>query len=352
MKSLNTIGLEAWGRASNEGLLITDTQGRVEALNPRLQTLFGLEHIPESIHELIAATRASLPELAAVFDSDHSDDASRWGSVRVHHPVIQRLYWEQIPLKVDGQRVGLCTIFRDSAPQADRDTSRQAFLAMISHDLRTPLSAILGFSELLRYNRDSLPGEVQQELLESINRNANDLSRFTQLALDVMYLEANVESLQTEPVALDQFVQQWLADALHRIPSDKLLFRNGVASRVPARISPSALHRILQILVDFALAESPAEHPVELSLEFNTVRAHIGIRHQAPNLTHAEAAGLFTLFQSRDVSAHTRPQFHRVQLYVANLLAERQQGLLTLREGPDSTYMLDLALPLELPNNN
>lgn len=352
MKPLTKLGLKAWERASNEGLLITSIEGRIQTLNPRLKALFGLDQIPASIADLITATRASMPELGTVFDAALGANAPRWGSVRVHHPVMLRLYWEQIPLLEDGQPAGLCTIFRDSAPQADRDLSQQAFLAMISHDLRTPLSAILGFSELLRYNQESLPDEVQQELLESIIRNANDLSRFTQLALDVMYLEANVESFQTEPVPLEQFVAHWLSDAVHRIPADQLLFHNGVTSPVPARISPSALHRILQILVDFALAESPAGRPVELSLYFNTVRAHIGIRHEAPNLTQEDAAGLFTLFPARDLTEHTRPQFHRVQLYVANLLAERQHGLLTLREGPESTYQLDLALPLESPSSN
>lgn len=348
MELLDTLGLDAWWRASSEGLLITDLDGWIRSINPRLLALFGLKETPASLQELVAATRGTLPELATAFDIDRPAGALRWGSVLVHRPMLQRLYWEQIPLEDNGQPAGICTIFRDTTTQTDRDVSRQAFLAMISHDLRTPLSAILGFSEMLRYNREALSNEVQQELLDSIIRNANDLSRFTQLALDVMYLEADIESLETEPVALDHFVQQWLNDAMHRIPAGQVLFRNGVSVPLPVRTSPAALHRILQILVDFALAESPTGHPVELSVDFNTVRAHIRIRHEAPHLAPADAAGLFKLFQPRDLSEHARPQFHRIQLYVANLLAERQHGMLTLLSEPDAVYQLDLALPLEI----
>jgi hypothetical protein len=48
----------------------------------------------------------------------------------------------------------------------------------------------------------------------------------------------------------------------------------------------------------------------------------------------------------RDLSESGRPQLHRMQLYVASLLAERQQGYLTLRGRDDSYYQIDLALPL------
>jgi len=347
MESLKTLGLEAWQRASSEGLLITDPDGTIQSINPRLKALLGLEDTPVSVKELVDASRGALPELATVFEIDGAASLPRWGSVLVQRPMTRRLYWEQIPLEADGAPAGSCTIFRDTTTQAARGGVRQAFLAMISHDLRTPLSAILGFSEMLRYNRDALSTEMQQELLDGIMRNANDLSRFTQLALDVIYLEANVESLETEPVALVRFVQEWLNDALHRTPPQQLIFCNGVAAASPVRISPSALHRILQIVVDFALAESPAGHPVELSVDFNSIRAHIRIRHEAPNLTPADAASLFELFQPRDLSEHARPQLHRVQLYLANLLAERQNGMLTLLREPDAIYQFDLAFPLE-----
>lgn len=348
MRSLNLLGLETWRRASSEGVLVTNATNQVEDANPRLKELLHLDYDPATVQDLLAATRASMPELASILDFDPAPRAARWGSVLVHGSVPVRLRWEQMPLFDGGEPVGVCTVFRDVTAQAERDLSKQSFLAMISHDLRTPLSAILGFSELLRSNRDALPAEVQEELLDSIVRNATDLNRFTQVALDVMYLEANVETFETEAVALDRFMRQWLADAAHRFPAEQLIFRNGVSPAYPARIAPSALHRILQILVEFALAESPTGSPVHLSLDYNSVRAHIRVRHEAPNLTHQDASTLFELFRPRDISERSRPQLHRIQMHVANLLAERQRGLLTLHEEPQAFFQFDLALPLDV----
>lgn len=347
MDVLQQLGLHTWSEASSEGVLVTDISDSIHLMNPRLKQLLELDHTPITISNLLAATHTLAPELATVLETDPAIREPRWGNLLILGAETRRLRWEQVPLFEQSEYAGTCTIFRDITQQTARDVSRQAFLAMISHDLRTPLSAILGFSEMLRDNRDMLSPQVQSELLDSIVRNASDLNRYTQIALDVLYLESNVETFELEAVALDRFVRQWLADAVHRFPPERIDFQNGTAAAMPARISPAALHRILHILIEFALAESPTGYPVQLSLTFNHAWAHIRIRHKAPNLSHDEVATLFEQFHVRDLSEHTRPKLHRLQLYVANLLAERQHGLLTLREERDAAIQFDLALPLD-----
>ncbi len=70
------------------------------------------------------------------------------------------------------------------------------------------------------------------------------------------------------------------------------------------------------------------------------------LRHQAPHLTEEEAGRLFALMAPRDLSEERRPQLHRMQFYVASLLAERQDGSLVLRQRPDQSIELDLAMTL------
>ena len=169
---------------------------------------------------------------------------------------------------------------------------------------------------------------MQLELLDSIIRNANDLNRFTQLALDVMYLEANVESFETEPVLLEHFVRQWFADALHRLSPEQLQFRNGVSSPSPARIAPSALQRICKF--SLTLRGRKPRKATRSNFRSNlTQRARIFARHEAPTCS-ADAATLFTLFQSRDLSEHSRPLLHPAQLIVAQPACRTPERLLTL----------------------
>jgi hypothetical protein len=71
--------------------------------------------------------------------------------------------------------------------------------------------------------------------------------------------------------------------------------------------------------------------------------------HYAPELSAEDAATLFQLLNPRDLSEMARPQLHRMQLYVASLLAERQEGYLTLRDQSNNRYELDLVVPLSIP---
>lgn len=67
-------------------------------------------------------------------------------------------------------------------------------------------------------------------------------------------------------------------------------------------------------------------------------------------MSQEDAAVLFRLLHPRDLSEVGRPHLHRMQLYVASLLAERQDGYLTLRGQEDEYYELDLAVPIAADN--
>jgi signal transduction histidine kinase len=344
MDDLKLLAMQAWSDSSDEGVLVTDLAGNICTLNPYLQGLLKLRIMPRTVPSLLRQIDSVLPELRTVLAV--SDYHTQWGNVRIQHYPPRRLIWQRMPLVADEQVVGSLVIFRDATAQGQLDLAKQSFLSMISHDLRTPLSTILGFAELLSSSRGKLTDDDQAEFLDHIIQNANDLSRYIQIALDIMYLEADLQNFETEAVYLNRFLKHWLSDALHRFPVERIVFHNGTVGDPMTHLAPSALHRILYILVEFALAESPPDEQVDIRLDYDESQAHVVVQHHAPGLTNSEAALLFQLMNPRDLSEAGRPLLHRMQLYVASLLAERQQGYLALRDQGDQHYQLDLAVPL------
>jgi len=346
MKALDLLALQAWSAVSNEGILVFDTVGTICLANARIREQLGVDAIPETVEDLIRRLDTSLPALQSALTLP-SSDGPRWGQIISPATTARRMTWQCIPIIEEGVVLGACTIFRNAMPEGRMDVAQQSFLSMISHDLRTPLSTILGFAELLYNNVGTLSGDEQLEFLEHIIKNANDLSRYTQIALDVMYLEAGMQSFETEPVYLKGFVHHWLKDAAHRYPMHQVGFQNGAVNDEPlVRASPAALHRILHILLEFALAETPDDASVNIRLGYNEKQAHVIIQHNAPALSSDDATALFCLMHPRDLSEESRPPLHRMQLYVACLLAERQQGFLTLNHRDNQIYELDLVMPL------
>ena len=113
-----------------------------------------------------------------------------------------------------------------------------------------------------------------------------------------------------------------------------------------ALVSPAALHRILYILVEFALAESPDQAVVDIRLESDDTQVRVLIEHHAPALHAGDIPNLFRLMHPRDLSEQSRPQLHRMQLYVASLLAERLRGRLVLIEQEPQRFVFELAMPV------
>ncbi|MBN1201221.1 MAG: hypothetical protein JXJ20_05130 [Anaerolineae bacterium] len=346
MNPLHSLAFQAWCHVSSEGLLVVDPLGAISLINPCLRELFELEASPHTVEQLLQQAEPRIPGLRAALDIDRCNGHIGWGSLCVRKHPPRRVTWEQIPLLDDEQFLGSLTVFTDATVQGKAGAVEQSFLSMISHDLRTPLSTILGFAELLYNNQGGLSGDEQKEFAGHIIKNANELSRYTQIALDIMFLEADSQRFESQPVLLGQFVEHWLSDAVHRFPVERLVLHTGVERRLVADVAPGALHKILYILVEFALEESQPEDMIDISVEYEESQAHIIFRHTAPGLSAAEAAVLFQLMRSRDLSESSRPYLHRMQLYVATLLTERQGGCLTLRKCGIQDYELDLVLPL------
>lgn len=346
MDAMQLLAVHTWSDASTEGVLAVGRDGRIHMINTHLRELFKLKGAPETVDELLAQLAMPSPELRSLLAPAAGSSRMQWGNLVVQRYPPQRLTWQQMPLLEDDEVAGTLTIFRDAATQGQLELAKQSFLSMISHDLRTPLSTILGFAELLYHNSGNLSAEEQTEFLEHIIKNANQLSQYTQIALDIMFLEANLQQLEVETIALDSFFNEWLADAHHRVSKNYLVLKTKTTAQLFARFAPAALHKILHILVEFAMAESPDESAVNLYLTYDTEQAHIVVEHLAPQLTESDAASLFQLMHPRDLSETGRPRLHRMQVYVASLLAQRQQGYLTLHVLPNRWYQIDLTLPL------
>ncbi len=104
----------------------------------------------------------------------------------------------------------------EKAKEADRLKSQ--FLANMSHDLRSPLNAILGFSELLLSGIDGELNEAQSEMVRLILRSGQDLLREIDDILDTAKIEAGHLELTPEPTPVANLVTRAIAAAKKRAP--------------------------------------------------------------------------------------------------------------------------------------
>lgn len=153
----------------------------------------------------------------------------------------------------------------EKAKEADRLKSQ--FLANMSHDLRSPLNAILGFSELLLSGIDGDLNPPQRDMVQLILRSGRDLLREIDDILDTAKIEAGRLELAPEPAAVATVVTRGIAAAKKRAP-DLPSFGVKFAPGLPAVMCDP--QRTVQAIANVLLfahegAESPRVH-VEVKL--------------------------------------------------------------------------------------
>lgn len=99
-------------------------------------------------------------------------------------------------------------VFRDVTKEAMVDRMKSEFIAMAAHELRTPMTAIKGYTSALSTGMAGSVNEMQQRFLEIVESNANRLMTLVNDLLDISKIENEGLKLNLEPVSLSDLVAE------------------------------------------------------------------------------------------------------------------------------------------------
>jgi signal transduction histidine kinase len=175
-------------------------------------------------------------------------------------------YDVRVPAQGEGEIALLASRFNEMAERVQSSNRvLRDFVANVSHDLRTPLTMISGFSQAL-LDGTAGPGEVTASA-EYIYEESIKMQRMVEDLLQLTRLEAGLQPQDRHPVELRPFVQG-LLDRIARTQGDggSPSLHNDVAdSTPPAEVDEGQLERALRNLIENALRHTPLEGSVTVS---------------------------------------------------------------------------------------
>ncbi|NNL85479.1 MAG: PAS domain S-box protein [Myxococcales bacterium] len=200
-----------------EGVVVLDLEGRILVVNQRLRELTGIwsevvgRHHREVFRQtkLVDALRRAL-DSEDVFVTEISLGANDERLLQIHATGFARA---DTPL-------GLVAVFHDITELRRLERVRRDFVANVSHELKTPLTAIRGFAETLR--AEEIPEEQRDRFLEVIERNARRLTRLIEDLMTLSRVEGGRETLEPEVLDLPRLVGSVLSDMRGQIEARKL----------------------------------------------------------------------------------------------------------------------------------
>jgi two-component system sensor histidine kinase KdpD len=176
------------------------------------------------------------------------------------------------------------------------DKLRGALLNSISHDLRTPLSTVMGSATTLIDYDATLRPEVRADLLISIREEAERLNRYVGNLLDMTRLEGG--ALKTRLEWTD--VRDVLSGAIARVErrrGDRPLDRDFPQELASVQLDPGLLEQAVVNILENAIEYSPDGLPIEVAVYEDRANVVISIEDEGPGIPQADIERIFEKFR-------------------------------------------------------
>jgi PAS domain S-box-containing protein len=115
--------------------------------------------------------------------------------------------------------LGIVTVFRDITKEAEADRAKRKFITGISHELRTPMTSVKGYTDLLYKGRVGDINKEQRKFLYTIKSNADRLAALINDLIDLAQLEEGPGKLDLRPLQMEQMIRE--ATSLWRRPIEE-----------------------------------------------------------------------------------------------------------------------------------
>ncbi|MFN8008292.1 MAG: ATP-binding protein [Terriglobia bacterium] len=248
------------------GVLAADKDGRVTLINPALERILGIDAKSSLGKKVIEVVRNA--ELKGIFDKVLMEPREIVSTIEISLTTPHSFEVVAVPLGVTHpEHGGVVAVLHDMTRQRELEKVRRDFVANVSHELQTPLTAIRGFAETL------LDGALDdhthnRRFIEVIRSHAIRLSDLTKDLLTLASLEAQPLQLEYEEIDFASLAREAL-EAMRPLANEK---RQQLGCHVKDSMPPvqgdrEKLFQVLVNLLDNAIKFTPEQG--EISIEAN-----------------------------------------------------------------------------------
>lgn len=196
------------------------------------------------------------------------------------------------------ERIHYIEVAQDSIVRMETERLRNTLLASVSHDIRTPLAALVGQTGNLLTLQDSLPEQIRSMVL-GIHLDAERLSGIVRNILDMASLQSGQIKMKKNWQPIDEVIGVSVAEILRLYPG--LFVDVDIPSEVPlVEIDATLFDRVLANLLSNAVKYAGAEKPVLISVLALPDEIRLLVDDEGPGIPEARRGSVFEKFQRGD----------------------------------------------------
>jgi len=251
-----------------DGVLVTDREGRVVLTNPAASRMLeiGTNAILESPLEEVAKDTKLIEAVRGVLEPENSDVSSISQELQIGNSLI-RAHTAAVKSE-EGETLGTVTVLEDMTYLLELDRMKGDFVAMVSHELRSPISAIEQNINLILQGLTGELSDKQRHLLSRAKERSRGLLELINDLLEISKIDAGMAMQRKEPLQVEEVVKG-VVELMEEEARAK-----GVALRItingpikPVLGDRDNLEGVFNNLVNNAIKYTPADGEVRVEVE-------------------------------------------------------------------------------------
>ena len=326
-----------------EGVAVVDAADRVVFSNLGFAEILGLDLPPRIGSALVESVRQT--ELIEAVNSVLRGEPAVRAEI-VTGTLRQRFFAATATAVRGGEKSGAVLVLHDITDLRRLERVRRDFIANVSHEFKTPLTAIQGFAETL------LAGAVEDPLnrgrfLGIILEHARRLARLTDDLLKLSKMDADRLELEVRPVSVSQLVESCLETSQHRAAEKNIRISVNIAENLPEIAGDRRLlAEVLQNLLDNATQYTPPGGQILVSAETDDGEVIFTVSDTGIGIPQADQPRIFERFYRVDAARSREVGGTGLGLAIAKHLVEVHGGRIWVESEVGQGSQFHFSVPL------
>ena len=316
----------------SDGILLTDNNVIVVA-NPAAAQIIGLE--PDAlINQLLHSVFPMLPTI-------------KRDTTLHHHEVTinEHVYFVHVSPLDETARIGggQVVVFQDITHFKELDELKSRFVSMVSHDLKSPLTAIQGYAQLVASGHMGDVNEPQKQALQAVMRNSTAMTSLITDLLDLGRLEAGVK-FEISECDLATIIDDVLDEQTIRAQLKHITVHKELSEPLLVKADGARLRQVFANLISNAIKYTPPQGAVFVSTSADEESVHVIVRDTGYGIPEEALPHIFDRFYRVKRDAEASIEGTGLGLAIVKGIVEEHHGSVdvqsTLNQG--STFHVKL----------
>ena len=287
---------------------------------------------------LLYSMRNSLAQLGTITDSVHQ---------------IKNGLYDQISIKTKGEMTPLVDeinslsskIKENQSKAKNVEKEKNEFLAMITHELKTPLVPIRGYADILLKGFFGQLNENQQQRVEIIKASSESLLELISDLLDAQKLEVGQLKMKTDNYNMRSTVEKAISIMASPAMTDKIELSHDIKNDIFATYDEDRIVQVLTNLIKNSInATEPTKGKIEVHVTDSTSEVNVSVKDNGKGISKDSLDKIFHKFYQVDTSSTREKGGSGLGLAICKGIVESHGGKITVQSelGQGTTFTISI----------